>query len=162
MPIISKQRTRLTVALVGAICLLLIGWYVLDRAKAHRANDQPLIIPIAEHRPGTVRLDHGVWVARQPTGVFYVFQNRDPHKGQPLNWDAATGLFMQAASYRMDGSCVEGPCNSTPEQALYRVESRLDGQNLVLYPNRVISGRFRPEPTWVSELKLFFRRMSRN
>jgi nitrite reductase/ring-hydroxylating ferredoxin subunit len=144
---------------MGAICLLLIGWFVLGRGRAPGANDQPLMIPVAQYGLGTVRLDHGVWVARQPTGVFYVFQNRDPHKGQPLNWDASTGFFMQAATYRMDGSCVEGPCNSTPRQGLYRVESRLEGQNLVAYPNRVISGGFSPEPAWITELKLFFGRM---
>jgi hypothetical protein len=138
-----RRMWRVILAAVAAAALL--GWYV----GRPETDDMFLVIPVATYTPGTVRLDQGVWVSRQPDGAFMVFQDRDPHRGQRLNWVEARGLFMQAAIYRADGSCETGPCGL----GLFRVEARLEGETLVVYPGRVISGGLDPTPAWVSDLR---------
>jgi hypothetical protein len=142
-----------TVLLVAA----LVGWYLSAKGRP-TADDVALVIPVGAYAPGTVRLDQGVWVSRQLGGEFMVFLDRDPHRGQRLNWVAEKGLFMQAAAYQADGRCVEGPCSVGPGMGLFRVEARLEGENLVVYPGRVISGGFNPEPAWITEFRRLFRR----
>lgn len=68
------------------------------------------------------------------------------------------GLFIQAAFYGIDGICHGGPCDPSPGQGLYRVESQLEGQNLTVYPQKIISGGFDQESSWVTNLKYFFTR----
>lgn len=151
---------RILWAILVLVVLVLgaVGWYWGARLTASRTAATPVTIPVAGYAPGTVRLDHGLWVARQPSGEFYVFLNRDPHRGEPLNWVESQGLFMQAASYQIDGTCYEGPCDNSPGMGLYLVESRLEGENLVVNPGKVLRGGMRPEPSWWSGLKSLFHR----
>jgi len=90
------------------------------------------------------------------------FLNRDPHRGQPLNWVDSRGMFVQAASNGVDGVCRAGPCDPSPGHGLYRVESRLEGKSLIVYPRKIISGGFSPEPSWITDLKQFLMKRSPN
>lgn len=153
-----RRRAKWRVALVFTFILVAVGWYAWARTAAPRSTDAELVVSISGYGPGTVRRDGGVWIARQPSGQFYVFLDRDPHRGQPLQWVEAQGMFMQAASYGIDGVCRQGPCDPSPGQGLYRVESRLEGEHLIVHPQRVISGGFNPEPSWVTDLKHFVTR----
>lgn len=150
----KRRPKRVIVAMALALAAVVLA---VARLRPAAAEDTALIIPVAAYAPGTVRLDQGLWVARQPDGEFFVFLDRDPHRGQRLNWVESKRLFMQAAAYRADGSCLEGPCSAGPGQGLFRVEARLEGENLVVYPGRVISGGLDPTPAWVTELRGFFR-----
>lgn len=146
------MRKQIVWTILG-LAAILAATYWLRRPIPPAA---PVTIPVAAYAPGTVRLDHGLWVARQPGGEFYVFLDRDPHKGERLNWVVSHRMFEQAAVYRIDGSCFEGPCDSSPGGGLFRVKSHLEGDNLVVYPDQFISGGFHPEPAWLSALKHFF------
>lgn len=139
-------------ALAAAAALL--AWY----AWRPQTDAAVLLIPVATYAPGTVRLDQGVWVSRLPDGEFFIFLDRDPHRGQRLNWDENNRVFAQAAIYRPDGSCITGPCSAGPGNGLYRVEARLQGDTLVVYPGRIISGGLEAMPAWVSELRRLFGR----
>lgn len=141
-------------ALIAVVAVAaLMAEFVWARVRAVTADDIAVVIPVATYAPGTVRLDQGVWVARQPSGEFYVFLDRDPHRGQQLNWVEARGMFMQAAVYLPDGSCLEGPCSAGPGNGLFQVEARLEGNHLVVFPGRVISGGLTPTPAWVTQLR---------
>jgi len=147
------RRPRWWAIAAAVLALGLIGGYLAARPGASRTASAPVTIPVAGYAPGTVRLDHGLWVARQPSGEFLVFLNRDPHRGEPLNWVESKGLFIQAAIYTIDGVCYEGPCDNSPGQGLYLVESRLEGENLVVYPDKILRGGLNPEPAWLTDLK---------
>lgn len=157
-----RGGTKRLVATVCVLVLVMIGTYAYVRMVTPKHPGSPVAIPISGYVAGTVKFDHGLWVARQSNGDFYVFLNRDPHLGEPLNWVEAKGLFMQAASYGIDGICHEGPCNPGAGQGLYRVDSRLDGENLIVYPQVIISGGLNPDSTWMTDLKHFLARMTGN
>jgi len=142
----------------GLLLVLGAGWFSYRQWKQASSFEGAVTSSVADFLPGTVRLVEGLWVARQQNGEFFVFLNRDPHKGQPLNWVESKGLFIQAAYYGIDGKCQGGPCNGDPPGGLYRVGSHLEGQTLTVYPQKIISGGFNPEPTWMTDLRHFFGR----
>lgn len=157
-----RGRTKWLVATVCVLAIVMTSTYAYVRMVTPKRVGTQVAIPVSGYATGTVKFDHGLWVARQSNADFYVFLNRDPHRGEPLNWVEGKGLFMQAASYGIDGSCLEGPCNPGPSQGLYRVDTRLDGENLIVYPQVIISGGLNPESTWVTDLKHFFAKMTGN
>jgi len=72
-------------------------------------------------------------------GHFFVYENRCPHRGVPLDWMPDQFLdfdrnFIQCATHGAlfkieDGECIAGPCNG---QHLVPVGFKLVGDELVL------------------------------
>jgi nitrite reductase/ring-hydroxylating ferredoxin subunit len=78
------------------------------------------------------------FVVRTQTGV-YVYKNRCPHRGTPLNWlpDKFLALDKQliqcathGAQFRIeDGFCVWGPCEGA---CLEKIEVKVEGDKIIL------------------------------
>lgn len=117
-----------------------------------------IAIPVTGHESGTVRLVEGLWIARQPGGDFYAFLNEDPDGGHPFEWIESEQVFRSPELccangphdevYRIDGTCKLGPCNTNPPGRLYRVDAKVEGQFLLVVPDRVISGGIPTVPWW--------------
>lgn len=130
------------------ILLLLAGVLSLIGVAYAPSPEQVISIPVSGFQPGTVRMVQGLWIARQPDGEFFVFLDRDPHKLHPTQWVEPRHLFISPAHgevYGIDGVCRAGPCNSEPPGTLYRARATLDGDRLVIYPERSVSGGIHPK-----------------
>ena len=74
-------------------------------------------------------------------GRVYAYENRCPHRGIPLEWQAdrfldASGSLIQCASHGAlffieSGECVSGPCAG---QALRAIACREDGDGIWIAP----------------------------
>lgn len=132
------------------LLLLLAGVLSLIGVAYAPSPERVIAISVSGFQPGTVSMVQGLWVTRQPDGEFIVFLNRDPHKLHPTQWVEPRRLFISPAHgevYGIDGVCRAGPCNSRPPGSLYRVQSELEGNRLVIYPERTVSGGIHPKRT---------------
>lgn len=113
---------------------------------------------MADFPRGTVRLVKGLWVTLQNNGEFFVFLNKDPHGGHPFEWMESEGVFRSPELccangphdevYWIDGTCKANNCNTRPPASLYRVDSKIVGDQLVIAPERVVSGGIPTVPWW--------------
>lgn len=154
-----KRQHRWTSRGVLTLLVLALG-LLFARIKPTESWEEAIVIPVGTMNPGTVQLLRGVWVARQPDGPFSVFLNQDPHNGHPTDWDQGKGLFItqaNGATYRIDGTCNSGPCDSRPGSGLYVMKSKVEGDRLLVLPKVIISGGHRPRSSLWNDLNDFFR-----
>jgi nitrite reductase/ring-hydroxylating ferredoxin subunit len=154
------------VVILGLLVAAAAGWHFFRAGRQAASWDRAVPIPVAGMEPGTVRLVQGFWVARQPGGQFYVFLNKDPHGLHPFEWVESEGVFRSPVLccdkgphdevYRIDGTCKANNCNSSPPASLYRVDARLDGEQLLVVPDRVVSGGF-PPVSWWEQVQMKYR-----
>jgi nitrite reductase/ring-hydroxylating ferredoxin subunit len=97
---------------------------------------------LAELPPGSARgfavMQTNVLAVRDHTGV-YVFLNRCPHLGVPLQWHDDRfldehGAFIRCASHgalfeRDTGLCVQGPCRG---DSLWQIECRIEDDIVII------------------------------
>ena len=99
-----------------------------------------LLCPSADLIEGqslSLRAQNMALFAVRKAGVAYVYRNRCPHRGVPLNWQPNGFLDESAAVIRCashgalfnvhDGECISGPCQG---QELERIDCREDAQGV--------------------------------
>ena len=78
-------------------------------------------------------------LALRVRGAVFVYLNRCPHLGVPLQWYEdrfldEDGAFIRCASHgalfeRETGLCVQGPCRG---DSLWQIDSRIDGDSVFI------------------------------
>lgn len=133
-----RQGRKWLLALLGV--LVALGIYGGLRLHEVLLWRQAREISIVDLFPGSATLHDNLWVTRQTAdGRVIVFLNRSGfYPDRPLRWLPDEGQFeepISSARNGLDGQALFGPAGQ-----LYQVESRVQGDSVLVLPGRVVAG----------------------
>lgn len=92
---------------------------------------------VAEGQARGFALDDSEYIVLRDNGALYVYRNRCPHLGLPLEWDQDSfldndGSYLRCANHgalflKDSGECIQGPCRG---DALPAVPFTRDGDRI--------------------------------